>query len=146
MVAFVKVEDFVDALGLGLHNLETGALTLALTNTAPASESPNPLLTGNGVALNLTQISYTNVTGGQPVLAGQTWTPSGGTSTLTATDEVITAVTGAIPTFRYIYMFNDTTITQVDQIIGHWDNGSTIDLALAESLTFTITTNLLTLA
>lgn len=146
MVAFTKVNDFVENICEGVHNLSTGTIMLALTNTAPASETSNPLLDGNGIKANLTEISYANVSGGQPTLASVTMTLSSGTATFDAADEVITASGGAIPTFRYIYIYNDTPTSPADPIIGMWDNGSAIDLADTESLTWTVTTNILTVA
>ena len=146
MVAFTKINDFVDYLGEGAFNLGSDTIKLALSNTAPASETSNPTADGNGVLANVTQIAYTNVSGGQPTMASVTWTQSSGTSTFNAADEVITASGGAIPTFQYIYMYSDTPTSPADPLIGLWDNGSAIDLADGESLTFDITTNILTLA
>jgi len=38
MVAYVKINDFAEAVALGIHNLSTGSLRLALSNTAPGSD------------------------------------------------------------------------------------------------------------
>ncbi|MCK4501123.1 hypothetical protein KAU11_11550 [Candidatus Babeliales bacterium] len=145
MPTFVKINDFVEDIGKGVHNLSTGVLKLALSNTAPGSEAPDPTTSGNGVVANVTQIAYTNVSGGQPTLASITFTETGGTATLDAADEVILASGGAVPTFRYIYLFNDTPTSPADPLIGYWDNGSAIDLADTESLTWTVDTNILTI-
>ncbi len=142
MVAFVKINDFVEDLGDKVHNLSSDTLGLALSNTAPASETSNPSADGNGILANVTQIAYTNVSGGQPVLASVTWTLSSGTATLDAADEVITASGGAIPDFRYIYLYNSTPAA--NNLIGYWDNGSAKTLLDGSSTTVTITTNLLT--
>src|SRR5210317_2312288 len=117
MVAFNKVADFVEDLAKEVHNFSADTLRLALSNTAPSSETPNPTTSGNGVLANVTQIAYTNVSGGAaPTLSGVTWAESGGTATLDADDEVILASGGAIPTFRYVYIYNDTSAS--DSLIG----------------------------
>ena len=133
MATYVKINDFVEDLLNGVHNFSSHTLKLALSNTAPGSESSPPTADGNGVVANVTQISYTNVSGGQPTLASVTVSLSSGTVTLDAADEVITASGGAIPTFRYIYLYNDTAAS--DNLIGYWDYGSGLTLADGESLT-----------
>ena len=65
MATFVKINDFVEDLLDGVHNLGSDTIMLALTNTAPASEVSNPTADGNGVKANLTEIAYTNISGGQ---------------------------------------------------------------------------------
>ena len=59
MASFNKVNDFVVN---AVHNmdLQSDQIAVALTNTAPGSESSNPVSDGNGIVGNLTQISYTN--------------------------------------------------------------------------------------
>jgi hypothetical protein len=133
MVAFTKVNDFVEDCLNGLHNLSTDTLKLALSNTAPAAETSNPTADGNGILANVTQIAYTNVSGGQPTLASVSVSLSSGTVTLDAADEVILASGGSIPTFRYVYIYNDTAAA--DNLIGLYDNGSAISLADAEQVT-----------
>ena len=135
MVAFTKINDFTEDLGNEIHNLTSDSLQLALSNTAPASEGSNPTADGNGVVANVTQIAYTNVSGGQPTLASVTWTLSAGVATLDAADEIILASGGAVPTFRYVYLFNNTAAAK--NIIGLWDAGATIDLADGEQTTVT---------
>ena len=139
MATFTVAADFLEDIAEGVHNLGTGTLTLALSNTAPASETPNPLTTGNGVAANLTgEIAYTNYTDDltvDRVLESVTSVEAGGTYTLDAGDVVITASGGAIADFRYVYLWNDSATSPVDAIVGVWDHGSTISLATGESAT-----------
>lgn len=132
MATFVKIADFAEAIAEGEHNLATGALTIALSNVAPGSETSNPLLTGNGALANVTQIAYTNLPTSR-VLAGVTCDESGGTTTLDATDITLTA-TGTVATFRYVYIYNDTPTTPTaDPLIAHYDYGGPVDMANTET-------------
>jgi len=147
MATFVKINDFVEDLLNGVHNFGSHTLMLALTNTAPGSESSPPTADGNGVKANLTEVSYTNISGGQPTLASVTVTLSSGTVTLDGADEVITASGGSVGPFRYVYLYNDTPTSPADPLIGYWDYGSSLTLADGESLTVQFAgTGILTLA
>jgi hypothetical protein len=145
MASFVKIADFVEDLGKGVHNFTTATLRLALSNTAPASETPNPATSGNGILTNVTQIAYTNVSGGvAPALATVTFSETGGTATLDADNVAITASGGSVGPYRYVYLYNDSATN--DPLIGYWDRGSSVTLADTETDTATITTVLLTIA
>jgi hypothetical protein len=144
MASFVKIADFVEDLGKAVHNFSSHTLRLALSNTAPASETPNPTTSGNGVLANVTQIAYTNISGGvAPALTGVTWSETGGTASLDANNVTITA-TGTVPAYRYVYLYNDTA--SGDPLIGYWDRGSSVTLSDTETDTATISTVLLTIA
>jgi len=138
VVQFVKIPDFVEGALEGEHNLATATLRIALSNTAPASEGSNPLTSGNGILANVTQISYTNYSDDMAVdrvLEGVTSNESGGTYTFDANNIVITASGGALATFRYIYVYNDSSTTPDDQLICLIDNEAGITLASGESVT-----------
>lgn len=132
MATFTKVNDFVEDLGNEVHNLTSDTLMLAYSNTAPASESSNPLSDGNGVLANVTQISYTNLSGDR-TLGSKTWSLSSGLATLDAADETITASGGSVGPFRYIYLYNDTATG--DALIGVYDFGSALTLQDGDSFT-----------
>lgn len=136
MATFTKIADFVEGAMEGEHNLASNTLMIALSNTAPGSESSNPTASGNGILANVTQIAYTNYSDDLTVdrtVESVTSNESGGTYTLDFADFVITASGGAIADFRYIYLYNDTSTTPDDQLICVWDHGSTISLASGDS-------------
>lgn len=139
MATFVKINDFVEDLGNGVHNLSSDSIRIALSNTAPASESSNPTADGNGVLSNVTQIAYTNYSDdltSDRVLDSVTWSLSSGTVTLDAADFTITASGGAIADWRYAYIYNDTATS--DELIGIQDEGETISLSDGQSHAITI--------
>jgi hypothetical protein len=145
MVAFTKLNGFVEHLAEGVHNLGTGALTLALSNTAPGSEaSPPTLLTANCILANVTQISYTNLS--SRVLTTASSAQSSGTYALSVNDLVLTASGGSVGPFRYFYIYNDTPTSPADPLIGYYDYGTSITLADTETVTFDVGANIVTLA
>lgn len=139
MATFNKFNSFVDDIAKGVHNLSTGALKVALTNTAPVAT--------NTVLANITQIANGNgyLTGGTATTP--TLSNASGTEKLVCTDVVFTA-TGAMGPFRYAVLYNDTPTSPVDPLIGWWDYGSAVTLAAAETFTvdFDGTNGVLTIA
>ena len=134
MATFNKFNSFVEALAEKTHNHGADALTIALTNTAPAA--------GNTVLANITEISYTNLS--SRVLTSVTSSQTSGTYTLDAADLVLTA-SGTVPTFRYVVLYNDTATS--DELIGYYDYGSAVDLLNGETFTITFdASGILTLA
>jgi len=131
MAVFNKVNDFVEQLGKGVHDFSADTLRIALTNAANAPTA------ANSIRGNLTEIAYTNVSeGANPTLAGVTWSESAGTAKLTVSDKVITASGGSVAGFRYVVIYNDTSTSPADALIGWYDYGS--DLVLADTETLTI--------
>lgn len=133
MASFVKINDFV-ANAVENMDLESDQLAIALSNTAPASESSNPTADGNGILGNVTQISYTNLSS-----RNLTTTSSGqssGVYKLVLADLTLTASGGSVAAFRYVYIYNDTVTSPVDPLIGYYDYGSS--LTLNDGDTFTI--------
>lgn len=144
MATFTKLNGFVEHLAEGVHNLGTGALTVALSNTAPGSEGTPPTgSTAACVLANVTQISYTNLS--SRVISTSSSAQSGGTYSLVLTDLVLTA-SGAVGPFRYVYIYNDTPTSPADPLICYYDYGSSISLATGETFTIDFGTELLTLA
>jgi len=135
MASFVKFQDFVEALGLGQHNLSTGTLKVYLSNAAPSAAD-------DADKADLAEI--TNENGyTAPVDIQNTWGETAGTATLAATDVVITA-TGSVGPFRYAVVFNDDHTT--DGLVCYWDYGSEVTLANGETFTVDFGASVFTLA
>jgi hypothetical protein len=128
MASFNKFNAFVEYLAEGKMNLETDALKIVLTNTAPSA--------ANSVFGDLTEIS-----GGSGYTAGGnavTVVSSGQTSgayKLVLDDLTITASGGSIGPFRYFVLVDTTPTTPNKPLVGWWDYGSAITLADGESVT-----------
>lgn len=140
MATTTKIPDFVEDMGRADHDFSTHTLRIALSNTAPGSEASPPTASGNGILANVTQISYTNYSDDLTVdrqLQSVTWSESGGVSKLDAADFTITASGGTLATFRYIYIYNDSTASPVDPLLLVIDHGSAVSLASGESLAVT---------
>jgi hypothetical protein len=133
MAAFNKINGFVENLAEKVHNLQSDAITVALSNTAPGSETTPPTgSTAAAILANVTQISYTNLS--SRVITITTSAQSSGTYSLIGSDLVLTA-SGAVGPFRYIYIYNDTPTSPADPLIGYYDYGSSISLASGETFT-----------
>ena len=133
MASLVKINDFV---ANAVENMDLGSdqLAVALSNTAPGSESSNPTADGNGILGNVTQISYSNLSSRN--LTTSSSGQSGGVYKLVLADLTLTASGGSVAAFRYIYIFNDTVASPADPLIGYYDYGSS--LTLNDGDTFTI--------
>jgi aspartate/methionine/tyrosine aminotransferase len=138
VATFTKINGFVEHLSEGVHNLGTDQLRVALSNTAPSAETPDPtVLTADALLANVTEIAYTNLDS-DPTSRNLTVTTSAqtsGTYTLDADDVVLTASGGAMAEFRYIYIYNTAGTGVTDPLIGYYDYGSGLTLADGETLT-----------
>lgn len=144
MVAFTKLNGFVEHLAEKVHNLGSDQLVIALSNTAPGSESTPPTgATTACILANVTQISYTNLSSRNVTTSSSS--QSGGTYALVCTDLVLTA-SGAVGPFRYVYLYNSTSVSPANPLIGYWDYGSSISLSSGGTFTVDFGANVLTLA
>jgi len=124
-VAFTKFNSFVEALGRKVHNLNADSLKVVLTNSVP-------LATYTQLS-QITQIAHgKGYTTGGSVAAANAYSQTAGVGKLTASDVVFTA-SGAMGPFRYAVLYNDTATN--DELIGWWDYGAAITLALSETFT-----------
>lgn len=136
MTAFVKFQPFVEHLAEGVHNLGTGALTIALTNTAPNAT--------DATLSQITEIAYTNLS--TRVVTVSSSSQTSGTYSLVCTDLVLTSTGGTTGPFRYVILYNDTPTSPADPLIAYWDYGAAVTLQDTETFTVDFGANVLTLA
>lgn len=139
MATYVKFQPFVEALAEKSHNLASDTLKIALTNAAPAATDAQ--------LSAITQIANANgYTTGGGTATQSTSAQTSGTYKLVLADVTFTAAGGSMGPFRYAVLYNDTATN--DELIGHWDYGSSITLADTETFTvdFSAATGVLTLA
>ena len=136
MASFNKLQPFVEAVAEKKHDLGSDQLVIALTNTAPDAT--------DAVLTDLTEISYTNLSSRNITTTSSAQTT--GTYKLTLTDLTLTASGGAVETFRYVYLYNGTATN--DDLIGYYDNGSTVTLGDGDTYTidFSASNGVLTIA
>lgn len=133
MADWSQFQDFKERLAKGEFNFQTDTLKLALSNVAPNLATMSTLA-------DVTQIAAGNgyVAGGY-TLAGVTLVEAAGVATVDASDLTIAAAGGAIATFRYVYLYDDTATG--DPLIQVSDLGAAIDLSDGDSRTLTWSAN-----
>lgn len=137
MATYVKFNAFVEHLAEGVHNLQTGALTVALTSVAPVAT--------NSVLADLTQVAYTNLS--SRVLTVASSSQTSGTYSLVLNDLTLTASGGPSSAFRYVVIYNDTPTSPADPLIAFYDYGAGgVTLADGETFLIDFGANLFTLA
>ncbi len=117
MATFNFFNSFTEAEAEKKHNLGADTLTLALTNSAPSAS--------NTVLTDITQISYTNLS--SRTLTTTSSAQTSGDYKLIIADKSLTASGGAVATFRYVVIYNDTATN--DELIGWYDTGAGQTLA-----------------
>lgn len=141
MATFTKFNKFLEQLAEKKYDLGADTLKFALTNTAPTPETDTVFLPGSLHPPPAAVNGYTAL-GHAATIASST--ESGGVYTLACvTDVVITATAGGIGPFRYVILYDDTAAS--DELIGYWDYGSSITLAVGETFTIDVTASLLTI-
>lgn len=127
MATFIKFNQFVEDCAHKVHNLGADTLKVYLTNTAPDAAA-------DAVKADLAEISTGNGYSGALTCTLTTSAETSGTYKLVLADpSTITASGGTIGPFRYAVFFNDTPTSPADPLIGAWDYGSSITLAIGES-------------
>jgi hypothetical protein len=131
MASYNKIPDWAENEG-EVADLDGDTFIVALSNTAPGSESTDPTGDGDGVLANITEISYTNCSSRTLSLASSSQT--GGTYTIDFTDLTLTASGGTVGPFRYVYIYDDTPTSPADPLVCYFDYGSSITLQATETL------------
>ena len=129
MATFTFFDQFFKDFVLGTHDISNLKIKAALTNTEPNANTDTTLAdiaqitTGNGYTTDgftLTNAGFVLDTYSVKLLA----------------DELtITALGGAMATWRYVVYYNNMPTPQANLLIGFADNGSAVDLADGESRT-----------
>lgn len=136
MASFAKINSFVEAVAEKAHNLGSDQLVIALTNTAHTSSWTQ--------LSDLTQVSYTNLSTRNITTSSSAQTS--GTYKLVLADLTLTSTGGSTGPFRYVYIYNDTSTS--DLLVGYYDYGSSITLNDGDSfvIDFDATGGVLTIA
>ena len=137
MATYNKFNQFVEDIAHKVHDCSSDQFVVALTAAANAPVATNTVLA------NLTQVSYTNLSTRN--LTTATSTQTSGTYTQLFSDLVLTA-SGAVATFRYVVIYNDTPTSPADPLVCWFDYGSDLTLASGETLTIDFTTSTFTIA
>jgi hypothetical protein len=127
MAIYNKFNDFTEQLNRGSHNFGSNVYKVMLTNTLP--------LAANAAKADITEIAAGNgyTAGGNTTTI--TIAEASGTTTITGTAVPFNA-TGAMATFRYAVLYNDTTSTPVNKpLVAWWDYGAAVNLLSGESFT-----------
>lgn len=118
-------QDFTEQLVKGTHNFSSNVFKVYLSNDTPSASA-------DAVKSDLAEIAN----GSGYTSGGETTTTSvsetGGTATVTGTQVSWTA-SGAMATFRYVVLYNDTSASK--NLVAWWDYGSAISLTTGESFT-----------
>lgn len=117
-----KFNTFTRDLAHGLHDFSADTLALLLTNIEP--------VVGNSVKSDITEISYTNLTGNLDLVTSSS-SLSGGLYKLVLADKVIAASGGALATWRYAVLYNKAN----NRLIFWVDKGQAVSLQSGEQTT-----------
>ncbi len=115
MPTFNKFNSLCETIAEKQHNFSSDQLVIALSNTLPVAT--------NSQLSDITQISYAGLSTRNLTTASSSQTS--GVYKLKLNDITLTA-SGTIPTFRYIVIYNDTSVN--DLLIGWYDIGQAVDL------------------
>jgi hypothetical protein len=126
MATYNKFQPWVEYLVEGV-NCDSDQFVVALSNTLPVNT--------NATLSQITEISYTNLSSRN--LTTTTKTQTGGTYTLDFSDLILTA-SGAVPTFRYVVIYDDTVAG--DPLVAWFDYGAG-GVTMQSGDTFTLTFN-----
>ena len=126
MATFNKFNQFVSDVAQKVHNLNSDALKILLTDTAPVAS--------NTVKSNISEIAAGNgYTAGGATAAFVSGNDTAGTYKLVLSQVSWTASGGAIAQFRYAVLYNSTATN--GNLIGWWDYGAEVNLTNGNTFT-----------
>jgi len=136
MAAYVKFQQFVEDLGLKLHDLNTDQFMVYLTNNAPS-------VSADAVLADLVGITEENGYAAADIL--NTFSQTGGVGTFAGTDKVWTASGGTFGPFRYAVIRNETQISPLKPLVAYYDYGAEITVQDGYPFTVNFGSNVFTL-
>lgn len=136
MATFTFFHEFKKYLADGTIDLDTHVFKLYLSNDAPIVGTDTvkadvvEITAAGGYASKTPTMSWAETGAGTGIWrfamnADQTWTASG----------------AAFDTFRYVVLYDDTTTSPVDALVGYWDYGSGLLLNDGDSFTVDLDAN-----
>ena len=127
MAGFNKFNAFIESVFEKEHDFSSDVFKIMLTNVAPVAT--------NSLKGDLTEISSGNgyTSGGTPVSVASSSQLAGVYKATLSGDTVFTASGGNIASFRYVVLYNDTSVG--DALVGWWDYGSSISPSNGETFT-----------
>ena len=129
MAAFTKFNQFVADLATKVHNLNSDALKIMLSNTLPVAT--------NTIKANITEIAAGNgYTAGGNAAAFVSGNQSSGTYKLILSPVVFTASGGSFGPFEFAVLYNSTAAS--GNLIGWWDYGIPITITNGNSFTVSL--------
>lgn len=132
MATFVEPDILSEDIANKIHDFNSDTFRWVLSNSAP-------VLGSTFLLSNVTQIAtgggYTQMTDGAGGLPSTlSFVRSGQTTTISGTQVVLTA-SGAIATFRYLILINDTPTSPLNPVVGWLDHGSGVTMAATDTYT-----------
>ena len=141
MATYNKIQQFVEDLGKGVHQLHAAGHTLKVY-----ASNATPSASADAVKADLAEITPANgyPSGGSDI--ENDYTETGGTGTLTGVDKVWTASGGSFGPLQYVPLYNDTPTDPADPLIAWWDYGSAVTVLTGETFTVDFGASICTLA
>lgn len=128
MATFNKFNQFVEDLAKKVHNLNSDALKVMMTNSAPSAS--------NAVLADITEITAQNgYSVGGAAVTFSSGAQTSGTYKLVLNDVTFTASGGSFGPFRYVVLYNSTPTSPLKPLIGYYDYGTAITITNGNSFT-----------
>lgn len=134
MATWTRPDVFSLNLANKVYDLDSDTFRFVLSNTAPVAGTTNLLS-------NVTQIAtgggYTQMTDGANGLAAtmSALSSSGQVTTVALASNVVLTASGAVGTFRYIILIDDTPTSPLNPVVGWLDHGVAITMAATDTYT-----------